>query len=168
MPSLSQLRTLAGRDAFVTNPVEAIKKALQNDGSPVGTNCVMCGARDPVVYECYALCESTHAKNQSVDQSTDILRLLRLTFLFVFSKALFIASWWTRVFDFREQKDEIEIRGHDVEVEFPLPVCDSCSNSAGAVTRAKVAKQLMARVPMYKALLDQYPDVKLEVSCKQV
>lgn len=165
VPSLSKLRTLAGHEAFVTNPAEAIEKAIRNGENPAGERCVMCGALNPRIYTCHATCETTYVKGQN-RESNDMGRFFWFTAVFLVSKLLFLTVWWTRIFGFSRQPNEIEIRGHDVGASFPLPVCDSCSSSAGGVTRAKVAKQIMTKVPMYKAMLDHYPQLELRFERK--
>lgn len=162
VPSLSRLRTLAGRDAFVTNPAEAIETAIRNGEKPAGDRCVMCGATDPSIYTCHATCETTCVKGGE-HESNDMGRLFWLTAVFLVFKFLLFAFWWRGIFGFRRRSEEFEIRGHDVGASFPLPVCDSCSSTAGGVTQVKVAKHVMSKVPMYKALLDHYPQLELRV-----
>ena len=64
----------------------------------------------------------------------------------------------------RKESDEgPERRGHDDAEEFTLPVCSACAATTGNVTRPKVAKQLMAKVPAFSELLEYYPQLKLTV-----
>jgi hypothetical protein len=152
VPSLSRLRTLAGRDAFVTNPAEAIEKALRSGENPAGEACVMCAATNPIVFMCHATCETTHVKGGHN-------YLAQLLFMLFFSVMGAI-----RMFASDDEADETEVCGHDVGVSFPLPVCESCSKSAGGVARANVARKLMVHVPMYKELIKRYPKLKIEVN----
>jgi hypothetical protein len=149
VPKLSMLRTLAGADAYVTNPVEAIRKAQQGGNDPVGDKCVACGSTDSVSYQCAAVCESSHAKRDG-----DSNFILRWLFLPVFVNILM----WHR------QNDEYgDRRGHDVEITFKLPVCRQCESALGNVMRPSIAKQLMARVPLYRDLLTYYPNLSLTI-----
>jgi hypothetical protein len=153
VPKLSHLRTLAGGDAFITNPVEAIRKQQRDGINPAGEGCLLCGSLSPVFYKCHAVCESSHARRGN---KVDPISMVRL---------LFVPMVWLIAMLLREKEFEpIDRRGHDIAISFDLPVCDPCAASAGKVTRANVAKRLMAEVPLYKELLDDYPNMQLKVA----
>jgi hypothetical protein len=150
VPRLSQLRTMAGGDAFVTNPVDAIRKAQRSGNDPAGNQCLLCGCSTPVLYPCRAVCEQSHVKHSADDPNY----LLRWLFLPWFLNALM--SLRPRYFD-------ADRRGHDVEVSFTLPLCNTCANITGKATRPAVARQLMSRVPLYDELLKFYPQLTVVV-----
>jgi hypothetical protein len=153
VPKLSQLRTLAGGNPFITNPVEGIRKQQRDGINPAGESCVLCGSLSPIFYKCYAVCESSHAKRAN---KVDPISMVRL---------LFVPIVWLIAMLLREKEFEpIDRRGHDIAISFDLPVCDPCAASAGKVTRASVAKRLMLQVPLYKELLECYPKLELKVA----
>jgi hypothetical protein len=153
-PRLSELRTLAGQDAFVTNPVEAIRKIQREGHSPAGKSCLVCGGKSPVQYRCDATCESSHLKGGQSDAPGV------LGWLTFFCMAFFLGIG----FLFRRGgQSEGVVHGHDVGVTFDLPVCDACAATNGKPTRTAVAKNLMLQVPAYRDLLARYPDLKLSV-----
>jgi hypothetical protein len=153
VPRLSELRTLAGQDAFGTNPADVIRRAQHQGKSPTGDNCLLCGANAPTLYRCNATCETSHLKGGSSD-APGILGWL--TF---FCMAVFLGF----AFLFRRSGSEGVVHGHDVGVTFDLPVCDACAATNGKPTRPAVAKKLMGEVPAYRELLARYPDLRLSV-----
>ena len=156
VPRLSQLRTLAGADAYTTNPAEAIRK-LQSQGiRPAGDRCLLCGATSPAIYSCHAVCESSHVKTSSSEGGYSVPKLLGLL---VLPKLLFFLYLLFR----KESVEGPERRGHDVAVDFTLPVCGACAATTGNVTRPKVARQLMAKVPALSELIEYYPQLELTV-----
>jgi hypothetical protein len=157
VPRLSELRTLAGADAFVTNPAEAIRK-LQSEGiNPAGERCLLCGSNAAVLYECQAVCESSYMKKSSSDDSYSLPQIF-LSILFL-PRIFFIPLMMLR----KNDAEPDERRGHDVAVTFTLPVCDPCATTVGNITRPKIAKQLMAKVPVLNELLTYYPRLELTV-----
>jgi hypothetical protein len=155
VPRLSELRKLAGCDAFVTNPAEAIRKMQASGVDPAGERCLLCCSTAAEFYGCDAVCESSHVKRPSsnYDPVNTVLTLIswrrKLSYLFSL---------------FSEQVDEEpERRGHDIQVSFTLPVCRACQATAGNVTRPKVAKRLMANVPVLAELMDFYPQLTVNV-----
>lgn len=150
VPNLSKLRTLAGVEAYVTNPVEAIVKAQLDGADPAGDKCLHCGSTTPVFYRCTAVCEQSHTQRASSEPPGFWHWLL----LPVVVNLLL----WSR-----GKETYADRQGHDVEVEFMLPLCSSCTASVGNVTRTSVAKKLMQRVPLYRELLAFYPNLTLKV-----
>jgi hypothetical protein len=154
VPNLSKLRTLAGKHAYVTNPVEAIRRVQQVGKSPAGDKCLSCGSSCPAIYRCDAVCESSHVGLGATVQPTAVGQIL----------SFFVLGRILRAILSRPRKStEAEVRGHDVSVTFKLPVCDACAATLGSVTRAAVAKQLMLGVPVYRDLLAYYPDLQFAV-----
>lgn len=157
VPRLSDLRTLAGADAYITNPAEAIRKLQAQGISPTGDRCLLCGATSPALYSCHAVCESSHVKQPSSDGGYSVPKLLGL---FILPKLLFFLYL---LFRKEEAAEGPERRGHDVAVGFTLPVCGPCAATTGNVTRPKVARQLMAKSPALSELLEYYPQLELTV-----
>jgi hypothetical protein len=63
----------------------------------------------------------------------------------------------------RRNPTNAEPHGHDVEVTFILPVCNECELSAGSASRPSVAKKIMKSVPLYRELLEYYPNLTLKI-----
>ena len=151
VPSLSKLRMMAGADAYTTNPVEAIRRAQHLGISPPSDKCLLCGISADVVYQCHVVCESSQVKRAGNDQSDlGVLRWLLLPAVF----NLLLA--------FRPREPECLRQGHDIEVDFILPLCNLCAASSGNVSRSRVAMRIMSNVPLYKELLTYYPHLKLK------
>jgi hypothetical protein len=150
VPRLSRLRELAGADAYVTNPAEAIRKAQSEGHDPAGDHCLLCGSATPLFYTCNAICERSHMA-RSPDDSSSLVQW-------------FFLPWFLNLLLYsRRGEVQADRRGHDVEVNFKLPVCGACAQTQGDVTRASVAKRIMARVPMYAELLEYYSGLKLKI-----
>lgn len=151
VPSLSALRTIAGADAYTTNPVEAIRKLHAAGESPAGDSCIRCSCAKPVIYNCTAVCERSRAGSSAGSASDGLLSWLFLPF--VFNVLLY----------FRRAGSVTDRYGHDVEVSFQLPVCEQCASQFGKPTRPSVAKQLTTNNPLLNELLDFYPELTLTV-----
>ena len=146
---------LTGADAFVTNPAEAIRKLQAQGINPAGSQCLLCGSGSAVSYNCHAVCESSHVKRSGSDGSSNYgVSLLRLLFLPIVINILL---------SMRKKSFEPEVHGHDIELDFTLPVCDPCASMAGKVTRPAIARQLIASVPAFAELIAYYPQMKLTV-----
>ncbi len=156
VPNLSKLRALAGADPFVTNPAEAIRKLQDQGMDPAGRACLSCGSSTATCYKCHAVCESSHLKRSAGADSPSVPGMMTLLFLPHF------ITWLLFCFR-RVEPQEAERRGYDIEVSFNLPVCEPCTSTIGSVTRTSVAKQMMLKVPLYKELLEYYPNMKLEI-----
>jgi hypothetical protein len=154
VPRLSELRTLSGQDAFVTNPVEAIRKTQREGRSPAGKTCLLCGGNSPVQYRCDATCESSHLTGGQSGAHGIVGWLAFVCMAFFLGIGFLFSS---------DEESEGEVHGHDVGVAFDLPVCDACAATNGKPTRTAVAKDLMRKVPAYRELLARYPDLKLTV-----
>lgn len=156
IPNLSELRRLAGKHAYVTNPAELITDSLSKGINPSGDSCLCCKSSNPVRFTCIAECESFVVKGGKSDPNS-IPRLLTLLGSFTFLPKLLLLF----AGDNRDSFDEPTILGHDVTIEFPLMVCNRCARTGNDPRRPSVAKNLMKKVPMYKDLLAYYPDLRL-------
>jgi hypothetical protein len=152
VPKLSELRLLAGADAFITNPAEAIRKAQLAGTEPAGDRCLVCGSADTMFFQCHAVCEQSHAKKTSSYKSFEIFRWLILPLI-----ANIILA-------FKKEDETIDRQGHDIDVAFRLPVCRLCASTIGNPARTSIAKELIQRVPLLKQLLDYYPALSLSVN----
>lgn len=64
----------------------------------------------------------------------------------------------------RNQPEVPDRQGHDVAVDFTLPICDPCASMHGSAVRPRIAKSLMLKVPPLKELLTYYPNLELHVT----
>lgn len=64
----------------------------------------------------------------------------------------------------RNRPEVPDRQGHDIAVDFTLPVCDPCALMHGSAVRSRIAKSLMLKVPPFKELLAYYPSLKLHVT----
>ena len=153
VPTLSKLRTLSGSEAYITNPVEAIRKVQREGNDPAGDKCVVCHSANPTYYRCHAVCEQSHMKRTAAgdDDSTAILRWL------------FFPLILNVLLSFMRRDTTIERQGHDIEITLQLPVCGPCTKTDGKPTRPSVAKRMMRNVPLYRELLDYYPGARVRI-----
>jgi hypothetical protein len=151
---LSELRALAGKDAFVTNPTEAIKKLQRSGISPAGDKCLLCGATSPDLYRCHAVCESSHLQRVGTDDADSPMQML---WFLILPKILFLP------FVLRKKRTKTDRLGYDIEVDFHLPVCRPCASMNGDPAKTGVAKDLMKKVPLFAELIGYYPQLRLKV-----
>lgn len=155
VPGLGQLRQMLGREAHITNPVEAINKQLNLGKSPAGNNCLTCQTPNAEEYHFTAVCESQVTRGKS--DPTAITHFVRLFGWFIFGWISIIMLYFLR----QDEPLENEVVGRDVSVDVTLPVCQVCSMQYKP-KKPKSAKKLMKQVPLYSELLDEYPDLKLQ------
>jgi hypothetical protein len=156
VPRLSELRTRVGADAYVTNPAEAIRKLQEQGISPAGDRCLLCKSMATVAYTCHALCETTYSKPDDSALDEIPMPMLAIAFDYLVVEPLY------RIL-FRRGGPNSTVVGYDVGVTFTLPVCDACAKTSGNVIRPKIAKRLMASVPVLAELLAYYPQLELTV-----
>jgi hypothetical protein len=154
LPSLSQMRKLAGQDAYATNPADKIKRSLKDGINPSGNTCLCCNSLHPLRFELSAECEQMVVKGQG--DPTSIPSLFAK-----FAAILFLPRFLLLLMGSGGPTNEPDVMGHDVSVDFPLMVCDACVKSGQDPRRNAVAKKLMQKVPVYQELLSFYPDLKL-------
>ena len=157
-PSLGKLRQLAGKDAYVTNPAEAIRKSVLAGVNPAGDVCIVCGSRSPQEFECNAECESVVVKNSPETSNSYVSFLARFGAVLLLPKLLLLFLLRGRV----SGQEPTEF-GHEVSVSFPLPVCRPCVESGHNPCDKRTAKELMRKVTLYRQLLDYYPKLVLSV-----
>jgi len=163
VPSLGKLRQLAGRDAYVTNPAEAIRKKTLSGIHPAGDRCIVCGSNDPQQFKCVAECESSVLREAAQTANSFTKTLMWFGTILLMPRLLLLFFLRGR----QDLDEEPTILGHDVIVEFQLPVCAHCTNSGHNPLRMRAAKQLMKRVEIYQQLLDYYPRLTLKVSAPE-
>jgi hypothetical protein len=153
VPKLSELRKLAGKSAYATNPADMVRELASNGTNPGSANCLECGASGGDLYRCEVVCEQSYANKAPANEgygfihrTASVLMLLFLPFSIWFSK--------------RQNADqkEAEIRGHDISVTFPIRVCRPCTLVGCDPTKQRSLRQLLEKASEYRAVLDYYPN----------
>ena len=148
VPSLGRLRAMAGGEAYVTNPAEAIRKALNAGQRIAGEICLICKSPRPRNYLVEVVCERSFVKRGGGEESNSVPALLAQLFI---PMAEF----------FRSRSRATEVRGHDIVLDVPIPVCQACVESGNNPLRPRKARRLMREVAAYKNLLDYYPKARI-------
>ena len=150
VPGLSALRQAAGQDAYVTNAVEAIRIMVAQGELPPGPNCMICHSPTGIVFNCEVVCEEAWIRRRG--RSNRFLAGLAL---------MFAPFWLTLALRHGRDPNEPDKQGHDVKLRVPLRLCGACRSSLGGLRRARAIKRLLRQVPIYKQLLEEYPDAKV-------
>jgi hypothetical protein len=148
VPSLSELRRLAGEELF--SPEFELEQLLASGCPPVTDNCACCRDRGGTTVHCWVICARPwlrHTGDLSVPALIlSILLLPRLITLFLLSR-----------------RGETKEYGKDVRFLVPLRVCDNCRTG---LRKPREIKEVLRRTSrIYARLLDKYPEA--EVSLKQ-
>jgi len=147
VPSLSQLRRAAGRDEYITNAVEVVRKALSTGELP-SASCIQCHCTTNRVVQCKVVCESTATKRTTFGDDGDLVS--------AFGR-LFSPIWITK------KTVVTEIHGRDTIVEPVFCLCEACQESVGNLRRQKTLYRLLRMVPQYEQLLQEYPKAKISL-----
>jgi len=147
VPPLSELRRRAGADAYVTNAVEAVRKKLNRGELPAGPGCILCGSPAHSTVACRVVCERAFAGRESEDGGSFLAFLMLGGLSFLRRK---------------RPGGSGEVHGRDTDVELPLRLCDSCRSNAGNLRRPRALRRLIAAVPDYQRVLDEYPEAELQ------
>jgi hypothetical protein len=147
VPPLSELRRGAGADAYVTNAVEVVRQKLSRGELPAGPGCVRCGSSAHVMVTCRVVCERPFASGSDDDGG---------------SLVGFLSLGWLSFLRRKRAPASGEVHGRETVLELPLGLCDSCRSEAGNLRRPRVLRRLIAAVPDYQRLLDEYPEAELQ------
>lgn len=143
VPSLSKLKVKAGEA-----PLSAelrIQHMLQLGMLPEETSCRLCGTETKHTFYCWAVCERVEVK-RGPSVWTIVVTYVFFGFLF----AAIMAA-------LRDRTGETEM-GRDVRFRLPLRVCEKCSPE---LKDYATLKETVWRVPVYRELIDKYPDTAL-------
>lgn len=149
VPGLSELRRQSGQDAYTTNAVESVHKAI-GEGDLPGPNCIQCQATPDYLIRCRVVCERSFAKNSTSEDEAHFGAF----FLGIFGR-LFSPLWI-------KTREQVSVtHGRDTVVEPSFRLCRSCQASAGNLRRKRTLRRLLRLVPQYAQLLHEYPQAKL-------
>ncbi len=158
VPSLGNLRQLAGKEAYVTNPAEAIRKSVAQGIEPAGNSCLVCGSDVSNTYRCVAECERSLTKDAQNNENSLVRFLARLISVILIPKLLVIY-----LFSRPAANSEPQVFGHDVAVEFQLPVCEQCAQAGHDPRKHRVARKMLQEVDLLNQLLEYYPAIALRI-----
>jgi hypothetical protein len=144
VPALDKLRREAGFPEQRIAPEMAVEALLLAGKLPEEDHCVLCGAATSESVTCHTECEFAF-----VDDGRPSWWHYLLAFLtFGWIGAAVVGA--TRRTEYEWGKDRI--------YDLPLRICASCR---GKVTDAAAARDALCRVPLYRALLNNFPDANV-------
>jgi hypothetical protein len=144
VPSLSELRLLAGRAAYETGTVDVIRRMLAEGSLPWGELCAVSGKPTQDVLDLSVHCERVQAEK-------DGLRSFQLLVLLFGLPALLLG-----------QRSSRDPQGRETSVWTPLRVAHDHQRKVGRASQ-KTLRRLLRTVPVYAALLDQYPRARVVI-----
>lgn len=134
VPSLSKLRASAGEPTVSAEL--AIKKMVERDEMPAGTDCLECRLPTRDTATILVVCEQAEFKREQTGISVVNLLFGIFTGFFVFNRPV-----------------SGELVGRDVSFRLPLRLYRDCLARLGKAD----ARRIVAEVPLYRQLLDKYP-----------
>jgi len=152
VPSLNELRQqgLGGE----VNPILEIEHLGARAELPQARHCAWCGEPTAEILPALVQCEKTRLRGPGG------FGQLVLSFI------LFLFGGWLLFFLRTIIRAQEVLVGKELTVSVPLRMCGRCSDRTRGVSKRKqqrVLKGLLAKTPVYKRLLDRYPDARLFV-----
>ncbi len=151
VPSLRELRRQSGSRQEAVPPEMEIEALLLAGRLPEEHYCIVCGTNTDHFVNYRAECERAQVKNDGWPRWKWLLVFLTLGLLavagVVFSRQLFA-----------EARGQTIERGKDRIFDLPLRICDQCRQH---LTNEDDVKDAMWEVPVYRRLLEKYPDTKV-------
>jgi hypothetical protein len=143
VPSLRELRQLAGMPARAPSPEMVIETLLLAGKLPEEDDCVLCGVATDQSICCQVECEKAHVKTSRPPWWVWVLG--SLTFGWYGIGFVRVAGQY--------EKTETEW-GKDRIFPLPLRVCEACK---GQLTTPSALRDALERVVLYRRLLYKYP-----------
>jgi hypothetical protein len=147
VPSLDELRRRAGLREHGLAPEQVVETLLLAGRLPEEDHCVLCGVPTQETICCITECERAYIKSGRHSWLTYLDGFLTLGSLGV-----------TIVTALREKDREM---GKDRTFPLPLRACSACGQRLIGPAELKAA---LCRVPVYRALLEKYPESRLTLS----
>lgn len=147
VPVLSKLRAAAGE--AVLSPDVEIPTLMAARALPLEDDCALCGCATTETLMLLATCERPSIKAKPVFWVG--------MFFLLFAPIGILLRLILTVAGLRNAASE-EPTGRDVQLRFPLRMCQSC---ASEVSSWDVIRDAMRRTPVYARLLDKYPACQL-------
>jgi hypothetical protein len=143
VPSWRELRLQAGLPPYSISPEKMIEHLLLAGQLPGTRACSKCGTPTDSTIPVSADCERRWTQQPGCF-STVVVFVLAPIWLFIL--------WWWR------EKDQARSYGEDKVFKLPLPICALCDPK---VRGQKVLKQCMSAIPVYRELLEKFPEAKV-------
>jgi hypothetical protein len=145
IPSLKEMRLKAGLPAYNIPPEKLIEHMLGKGEVPGDGRCAGCGKPTEQVVHVETECEKSWTVYQRPPWATVLLGC------FFWPVWVFVYLWgW----------GEKTTHGSDKSYVLPLSMCPGC---LPAMTGAAAIKRCMWTVPVYRQLLDKFPDAKVRL-----
>lgn len=144
IPSLRELRRLAGIPAPDLSPTLEVEALLQANKLPEEDHCLMCGTATLAVVRCTTECERALVEHDRPSRWLYLLGWLTFGFFGVLGVAIA-----------RSRPGPSQEWGKDRIYHLPLRICEACQQR---LTTPAEIKQAMCRVPLYQRLLRKYPN----------
>jgi len=154
VPGLKELRQQAGLPAYDPSPELVIEQMLASGEPPAEKTCVHCGVTTDRLEQIVIECErSWKRRADGSGWLTGCLLLPLSTFLFV--------VWM--IWRLTKRPEEVELLGRDKIYTLPLSLCPLC---APQLKNASSIKEHLRKVPIYRRLLDKFPDARVSIASK--
>lgn len=146
IPSLRELRRLAGVPESSPSPEMAVEALLLAGKLPEEDHCVLCGTETSATVCCKTECERARVRGGQPPLWAYLLGYLTFGWLGVLIAELTAG----------EEREW----GKDRVFPLPLRVCDACRRG---LTNPAAVKAALCRVPLYQRLLAKYPRARVSL-----
>jgi hypothetical protein len=146
VPSLSELRRSAGVAESGISPELVVESLLLAGELPEEDYCVLCGVPTEHCIICSTECARAHV--ESGEHPWWVHAFAFLTF-----------GWLGALLAQFTQRDAKQ-SGRDIIFSLPLRICDFCRQE---ITNPAELKAAMSRVPLYRRLLNKYPEARVSL-----
>jgi hypothetical protein len=143
VPRLSRLRAASGENPIPLNSVERIRAMIRSGELPKGDLCACCGRPANAVMFLRVQCEHTWVTGGAGASR--------------WRWGLLFLGWIGTVLALAAKSPPREEFGRDVSVDLPLCVSSDCRPRLLGVRRQRKLKELLAAVPIYEELLNEFP-----------
>jgi hypothetical protein len=147
VPRLSELRRMAGQEAFLTNAVERTRAKLADGYLPGDGRCAVCGAEAKVMRRFDIVCEKTISVANNLNQG-----FVTMAFWLFFGWAGLLRACIRGT-----RSHSTELRGRDVWIRVPLAMCEKCAVPLEGERRA--IRNLLELE--YSDLFQEYPEATI-------
>lgn len=154
VPPLSVLREQVGEAAYGVPTAESIHFQHGRGELPPLGHCAACGMPTQEIFDLYVECERTRVK-EYVPRSWYVIQIVLIVF---FHPIIFIS----RLFHHASLDKPLIETGRDTVVRTPLCVDSTCASTLRRASQSRL-QELLASVPIYKQLIDEYPGAKIIV-----
>ena len=145
VPSLSELRASAGQTTYAVSTLGRIRRMIRDGELPCGDLCTLSGRRTKDTFVLRVECERVWTRGSQSDCMD------RAFFGFLFF------GWLGAIIGWGKEERRPQELGRKTTIEVPLRVCSEFHGRLARKRRQRYLKNLLRQVPVYAALLDEYP-----------